>query len=240
VTVTVQPVPILSDNYAWLLRDGVSGAVAIVDPADAAGVFPVIEAAGRLDLILLTHHHPDHIAGVDEVRARYGCPVVGAAADAHRLPRLDQAVREGDTVRFGSTEAVVIDTPGHTRGHISYFFPKGAVLLSGDTLFSVGCGKLLEGTAEEMFSSLQKLAKLPDETLVACGHEYTESNIRFALSQEPENLALHARALEVKQLRSAKRPSVPSLLAQEKAVNPFLRAESARRLGEIRAAKDRF
>jgi hydroxyacylglutathione hydrolase len=240
VTVTVQPVPILSDNYAWLLRDDASGAVAIVDPADASGVFPAIEAAGRLDLILLTHHHPDHIAGVDEVRARYGCPVVGAAGDAHRLPRLDQAVREGDTVRFGSTEAVVIDTPGHTRGHISYFFPKGAVLLSGDTLFSVGCGKLLEGTAEEMFASLQKLAKLPDETLVACGHEYTESNIRFALSQEPENLALHARALEVKQLRNAKRPSVPSLLAQEKAVNPFLRAESAQRLGEIRAAKDRF
>jgi hydroxyacylglutathione hydrolase len=240
VTVTVQPVPILSDNYAWLLRDDASGAVAIVDPADAAGVFPAIEAAGRLDLILLTHHHPDHIAGVDEVRARYGCPVVGAAADAHRLPRLDQAVHEGDTVRFGSTEAVVIDTPGHTRGHISYFFPKGAVLLSGDTLFSVGCGKLLEGTAEEMFSSLQKLAKLPDETLVACGHEYTESNIRFALSQEPENLALHARALEVKQLRGAQRPSVPSLLAQEKAVNPFLRAASAQQLGEIRAAKDRF
>jgi hydroxyacylglutathione hydrolase len=240
VTVTVQPVPILSDNYAWLLRDDASGAVAIVDPADAAGVFPAIAVAGRLDLILLTHHHPDHIAGVDEVRARYGCPVVGAAADAHRLPRLDQAVKEGDTVRFGATEAVVIETPGHTRGHISYFFPKGAVLLSGDTLFSVGCGKLLEGTAEEMFASLRKLAKLPDETLVACGHEYTESNIRFALSQEPENLALHARALEVKQLRNAKRPSVPSLLAQEKAVNPFLRAASAQRLGEIRAAKDRF
>jgi len=240
VTVTVQPVPILSDNYAWLLRDDASGAVAIVDPADAAGVFPAIAAAGRLDLILLTHHHPDHIAGVDEVRARYGCPVVGAAADAHRLPRLDQAVKEGDTVRFGATEAVVIETPGHTRGHISYFFPKGAVLLSGDTLFSVGCGKLLEGTAEEMFASLRKLAKLPDETLVACGHEYTESNIRFALSQEPENLALHARALEVKQLRNAKRPSVPSLLAQEKAVNPFLRAASAQRLGDIRAAKDRF
>ncbi len=240
MTVTVQPVPILSDNYAWLLRDDASGAVAIVDPADAAGVFPAIAVAGRLDLILLTHHHPDHIAGVDEVRARYGCPVVGAAADAHRLPRLDQAVKEGDTVRFGATEAVVIETPGHTRGHISYFFPKGAVLLSGDTLFSVGCGKLLEGTAEEMFASLRKLAKLPDETLVACGHEYTESNIRFALSQEPENLALHARALEVKQLRNAKRPSVPSLLAQEKAVNPFLRAASAQRLGEIRAAKDRF
>jgi hydroxyacylglutathione hydrolase len=240
VTVTVQPVPILSDNYAWLLRDDASGAVAIVDPADAKGVFPAIEAAGRLDLILLTHHHADHVAGTDEVRARYGCPVVGAKADAGRLPRLDQAVVEGDTVRFGTTEAVVIETPGHTRGHIAYFFPKGAVLLSGDTLFSVGCGRLLEGTAEEMFSSLQKLAKLPDETLVACGHEYTESNIRFALMQEPENMALHARALEVKQLRGAGRASVPSLLAQERAVNPFLRAKDSNQLGEIRAAKDRF
>ena len=240
MTVTVQPVPILSDNYAWLLRDDVSGAVAIVDPADAKGVFPAIEAAGRLDLILLTHHHADHTAGTDEVRARYNCPVIGAKADAKRLPRLDQEVVEGDTVRFGSTEAVVIETPGHTRGHIAYFFPKGAVLLSGDTLFSVGCGRLLEGTAEEMFASLQKLSKLPDETLVACGHEYTESNIRFALTQEPENTALHTRALEVKPLRSAGRPSVPSLRAQERAVNPFLRAKDAKKLGEIRAAKDRF
>ena len=240
MTVTVQPVPILADNYAWLLRDDASGAVAIVDPADARGVFPAIEAAGRLDLILLTHHHADHTAGTDEVRARYGCPVVGAKADARRLPRLDQEVAEGDTVRFGSTEAVVIETPGHTRGHIAYFFPKGAVLLSGDTLFSVGCGRLLEGTADEMFASLQKLSRLPDETLVACGHEYTESNIRFALTQEPENVALHARALEVKQLRGAGRPSVPALLAQERAVNPFLHAKDAKALGEIRAAKDRF
>lgn len=240
MTVTVQPIPILSDNYAWLLRDDASGAVAVVDPADAAGVAPAIAAAGRLDLILLTHHHPDHVAGTDAVRARWNCPVAGARADAHRLPRLDQAVAERETVRLGSTECVVIETPGHTRGHVSYFFPKGAVLLSGDTLFSVGCGKLLEGTAEEMFASLRKLMALPDETLVACGHEYTDSNVRFALTIEPDNLALHARALEVKQLRGAGRPSVPSLLAQEKAVNPFLRAGSAARLAEIRAAKDRF
>jgi hydroxyacylglutathione hydrolase len=240
MTVTVQPVPILSDNYAWLLRDTTTGATAIVDPADAKGVFPAIEAAGRLDLILLTHHHPDHTAGTDEVRARYNCPVVGAAADAHRLPKLDIAVAEGDEVAFGSTAAVVIDTPGHTRGHIAYFFPKGAVLLCGDTLFSVGCGRLLEGTADEMFASLKKLSALPDETLVACGHEYTESNVRFALTVEPDNMALFARALEVKQLRSAGQPTVPSLLAQERATNLFLRAESAARLGEIRTAKDNF
>ncbi len=240
MTVTVQPVPILADNYAWLLRDEPSGAVAIVDPADAQGVFPALEAAGRLDLILLTHHHADHVAGTDTVRARYGCPVVGARSDSERLPRLDQAVAEGDTVKFGSTEAVVIETPGHTRGHVSYYFPKGGVLLCGDTLFSVGCGRLLEGSAHEMFASLKKLSALPDQTLVACGHEYTESNIRFALTMEPDNMALHGRALEVKQLRNAGRPSVPSLLAQEKAVNPFLRARNAQQLAELRAAKDRF
>ena len=238
--VTVQPVPILSDNYAWLLRETGSGAVAIVDPADAAGVFPAIEAAGRLDLILLTHHHADHTAGTDEVRARYGCPVVGARADAHRLPRLDIAVSEGDEVIFGNTRAIVLETPGHTRGHVAYFFPVGAVLLCGDTLFSVGCGRLLEGTAAEMFASLKKLSALPDETLVACGHEYTASNVQFALTVEPDNMALHGRALEVMQLRSAGQSTVPSMLAQERATNPFLRAPTVARLAEIRAAKDNF
>jgi len=240
MTVTVQPVPLFQDNYAWLLRDTVSGAVAIVDPADAAGVAPALQAAGRLDLILLTHHHPDHVLGTDEVRATWHCPVVGAAADAHRLPKLDQAVREGDLITFGSTQAVVIEVPGHTIGHVAYFFPKGNVLLCGDTLFSVGCGRLLEGTAEQMFSSLKKLSALPDDTLVACGHEYTQSNIQFALTVEPENMELQMRALEVMQLRSAGRPSVPSMLAQERATNPFLRAETAARLGEIRTAKDNF
>jgi hydroxyacylglutathione hydrolase len=240
MSVTVQPVPLFTDNYAWLLRDTTTGAIAIVDPADAAGVAPALEAAGRLDLILLTHHHPDHVFGTDEVRARWHCPVVGAAADAHRLPKLDIAVHEGDLVKFGAAEARVLEVPGHTRGHIAYFFPDGAVLLSGDTLFSVGCGKLLEGTADEMFASLQKLNTLPDHTLVACGHEYTESNVRFALTIEPENMALHARALEVMQLRSSGRPTVPSILAQERATNPFLRATTATRLKEIRTAKDSF
>jgi len=240
MTVSVQAVPILSDNYAWLLRESASGAVAIADPADADAVMPAIETAGRLDLILLTHHHPDHVAGADAVRARWGAKIVGAAADAHRLPRLDISVREGDIVPFGAASARVIDTPGHTRGHIAYFFAEGAVLLCGDTMFSVGCGRLLEGTADEMFASLRKLAALPDETQVACGHEYTESNVRFALTLEPDNFALQSRALEVKQLRSAGQPTVPSLMVQERATNPFLRAGSATRLGEIREAKDRF
>src|SRR5215469_14483809 len=201
MTVTAQPVPILSDNYAWLLRDSGTGAVAIVDPADAEPIIAALEkAGGRLDLILLTHHHSDHIAGVDEVRARFaGAKVVGAAADAHRLPRLDQAVKEGDAVTFGSASARVIETPGHTRGQINYFFADGEILLSGDTLFSLGCGRLSEGTLVEMFSSLRKLAALPGNTKLCCGHEYTESNARFALSVDPDNTAQKARTEDAHQ-----------------------------------------
>jgi hydroxyacylglutathione hydrolase len=241
VSVSVQSVPMFSDNYAWLLRDSASGAVGIVDPADAGKVCVAIDAAGgRLDTIFLTHHHADHVAGTDEVRARYGAKVVGASADAHRLPRLDQAVAEGDSVAFGTTEARVIETPGHTRGHIAFFFPQGDLLFCGDTLFSLGCGRLLEGTAEEMFASLAKLAALPADTAVFCGHEYTQSNARFALTVEPDNAALRARAAEVRRLREDSANTVPSRLKEELAANPFLRASTASRLGEIRAAKDRF
>ena len=241
MSVSVQAVPMFSDNYAWLLRESGSGAVGIVDPADAQAAINAVEAAGgRLDVIFLTHHHADHVAGTDEVRARYGCTVVGAAADAHRLPRLDVAVVEGDYVPFGGATAAVIDTPGHTRGHVAFFIADGGVLLCGDTLFSLGCGRLLEGTPGEMFASLAKLAKLPGETLVCCGHEYTQSNARFAVTVEPDNTALAARAAEVARLRGAGQATVPSRLADELAENPFLRAPDARRLAEIRAAKDSF
>jgi hydroxyacylglutathione hydrolase len=241
MTVTASPVPILKDNYAWLLRDSGTGATAIVDPADAEPVIEAIEkAGGRLDMILLTHHHADHTAGTDEVRARFKCPVVGAAADLHRLPKLDEAVREGDTIRLGDAAATVIDTPGHTRGQINFFFADGAVLLSGDTLFSLGCGRLIEGTAQEMFDSLRKLAALPPETAVCCGHEYTESNARFALAVDPGNKALHDFAAKVEQLRAAGQPSVPSRLGDELKVNPFLLAPDATSFATLRAKKDKF
>jgi hydroxyacylglutathione hydrolase len=241
MTVHAQPVPILSDNYAWLLTEDSSGAVAIVDPADADACIAAIEQAGRrLDLILLTHHHADHVAGTDAVRARFGCEVVGAAADAYRLPRLDRAVREGDTVPFGAARADVIETPGHTVGHISFYFADGGILICGDTLFSLGCGRLLEGTAADMFASLRKLAALPASTLVCCGHEYTQSNARFALSADPGNAALQARAADVAAARAAGRPTVPATLGGELAANPFMRAQDASALGELRARKDRF
>ena len=241
MTVTAQAIPILSDNYAWLVRDDQSGFTAIVDPAEEAPIVTAIEAAGgRLDAIILTHHHDDHIAAVEPIRARYGAKVIGAAADAKRLPKLDQAVREGDIVQLGSASARVIDTPGHTVGHISYFIEPGAVLLCGDTLFSLGCGKLLEGTAADMFGSLQKLAKLPPEAIVCCGHEYTQSNARFAVTEEPDNAALRDRAAEVTRLRDVGQATVPSRLGGELVQNPFLHATDAATLGAIRTRKDRF
>ena len=242
MSISATPVPNLSDNYAWLLRDSATGATAIVDPAEPAPIVAAIEAAGgRLDTILITHHHNDHVAGVDAVRARYpGARVVGAAADAHRLPRLDVAVNEGDAVALGNSTGRVIATPGHADGHISYHFPDGGVLICADTLFSLGCGKLLEGTAAEMFASLRKLAALPPETWVCCGHEYTQSNARFALHADPDNVALRARATEVDRQRADGLPTVPTRLAQELATNPFLRAPDVAALTALRSAKDNF
>lgn len=241
MSITARPVPILSDNYAWLLRDAASGATAIVDPAEAAPIEAAIDrAGGRLDLILLTHHHQDHVGATEPIRARYGARVVGAAADAHRLPRLDRQLAEGDTIQLGASTARVIATPGHTSGHIAYFFADGAVLCCGDTLFSLGCGRLLEGTPEQMFASLAKLAALPPDTLVCCGHEYTASNARFARHAMPDNAALAARAEEVQRLRAAGKPTVPSRLGDELAENPFLLAPDVVTFASLRAQKDRF
>ncbi|CAH2600294.1 Hydroxyacylglutathione hydrolase [Rhodovastum atsumiense] len=239
--ITAQPVPLLQDNYAWLLRDAATGSTAIVDPAEPAPVAAAIEAAGgRLDLILLTHHHGDHVAATDEIRARTGARVVGARADAHRLPKLDIEVAEGDVVALGESRGHVIGTPGHTRGQVAFHFPEGGVLICGDTLFSLGCGRLFEGTAEDMFASLRKLAALPPETLVCCGHEYTEGNARFALHVDPANAALLAYADKVRALRAQGRPSVPSTLAEELAANPFLRAPDVATFADLRARKDKF
>jgi hydroxyacylglutathione hydrolase len=241
MTVTVQAVPCLSDNYAWMLRDTATGTVAICDPGEAAPIIAALDAAGgRCDLIILTHHHGDHVNGVDEVRARYGAKVIGAQADVKRLPALDHSVIPGDTIRVGETEAQVIDSPGHTLGHVAFYFADGDVLLCGDTLFSLGCGRLLEGTAADMFKALSLLKPLPPQTLVCAGHEYTESNARFALTVEPENEALRRKADAVFAARAAGQPTLPVALGEEMQTNPFLRAPTVERLAEIRTAKDNF
>jgi hydroxyacylglutathione hydrolase len=241
VTVTATAIPMLSDNYAWLLQDSATGKTAIVDPAEADPAIAAVEAAGgTLDYIFITHHHADHIDGVPALVDKYHSKVIGNAADSHRLPKLDIAVHEGDLVDFGAAKARVIDTPGHTLGHISYFIADGGILLPGDTLFSLGCGRLFEGTAEDMYRSLRKFSDLPDATLVCGGHEYTASNAKFALHIDPENAALKTRAGEITALREAGRPTLPISLGTERATNPFLRALDAEALGTIRKAKDNF
>jgi hydroxyacylglutathione hydrolase len=237
----IVPVPALADNYVWLLRDAATGAVAVVDPGEAAPVEAALAERGwEPAVILLTHHHGDHVGGVAALKAAHGAAVIGAAADTHRLPALDRAVSPGDTVAVGECRAVVIGTPGHTRGHLAYHFAEAGVLACGDTLFSLGCGRMFEGSAEAFFAALQRLAALPDATLVLCGHEYTQSNARFARTVEPDNEALRARAAEVEVLRAAGRPTVPVALGAEKAANPFLRARDAAHFARLRAAKDSF
>jgi hydroxyacylglutathione hydrolase len=240
-TLELTAIPCLSDNYAWLLRDAGTGTVAVVDPGEAEPVEQALAARGLgLDLILITHHHGDHVGGVAALKAAHGAAVLGPAADAHRLPVLDRALKEGDRIAVGGATAVVIDTPGHTRGHIAFHFPAEELLLCGDTLFSLGCGRLLEGTPAEMFTSLRKFAALPPETRIACGHEYTLSNARFALSVDPGNAALKARAAQAEADRAAGEPTLPALLGDELAANPFLRAADVATLAKLRAAKDDF
>ncbi len=226
MTLEIVPVACLRDNYAYLMRDGGAGTVTLVDAPEAAPIAAELERRGwGCDAILITHHHDDHIAGVDALRARFKAQVIGAAADRHRLPRLDLAVAEGDVVGTGAAHARVIEVPGHTRGHVAYHVAAGAALFSADSLMVMGCGRLLEGTADEMWASLHKLGGLPDATLVYSGHEYALSNLRFALSVDPGNAALRERAAAIEALRAEGRPSVPARLGVERATNPFLRPD---------------
>lgn len=248
-------VPCLSDNYAYLLRDAATGAVGLVDAPEAAAIEAALKGKGwALDLILITHHHGDHIDGVEALRERYGAKVVGAAADRRRLPRLDIAVAEGDEVAVGESVASVLEVPGHTLGHVAYWFAADRALFSADSLMVMGCGRLFEGTPEQMWGSLAKMAALPDDTLLYSGHEYAESNTRFALSVDGENAALRARARDIAALRQMVAATVPARLDLEKATNPFLRVtddEFKARLGlgglpdaqvfaEVRRRKDSF
>ncbi|MDD9743601.1 MULTISPECIES: hydroxyacylglutathione hydrolase [Marinovum] len=217
-------IPCLSDNYAYLVHDDKSGETAVFDVPEAGPILETLEARGwRLSHVFLTHHHPDHVQGTADLLAKAPARVIGAAADAHRLPSLDQQVGQGDVVPLGGESVEVIEVPGHTTGHVAYHLPTSAILVTMDSLMHLGCGRLFEGTAAQMFDSLGRMAVLPPETIVCSGHEYAETNVRFALTIEPENSRLISRRDEIAAARAAGRATVPTPLALELETNPFLR-----------------
>ncbi|GIX12746.1 MAG: hydroxyacylglutathione hydrolase [Paracoccaceae bacterium] len=233
MSLEVVTIPCLKDNYAFLARDGATGTVALVDAPEAGPIEAALAERGwKLDLILITHHHADHIDGVEPLRRNHGAQVWGAAADAHRLPPLDRQLAAGDAVAIGESTGTVLAVPGHTLGHIAFHFPADRVAFTADSLMAAGCGRVFEGTHAQMWHSLSQFLDMDPQTRICSGHEYTEANIRFALTIEPENEALQARARKVAQRRARGEPTVPSLLAGELATNPFLRA----RLPEVKAA----
>jgi hydroxyacylglutathione hydrolase len=254
-TLEIEQIPVLSDNYVYLIHEPAAGATAVVDPAVAGPVLERLAARGwKLDWILSTHHHADHTGGNLELKKETGCKIAGPKADAARIPGIDHQLAEGDTFKLGEAEAKVFETPGHTSGHISFWFEDARALFCADTLFSLGCGRLFEGTPALMWRSLSKFASMPDDAVVWCGHEYTQSNARFALTVDPDNPDLRKRAEEVERLRAEGRPTVPTTLGLERRTNPFLRpndpairktlgmesASDVEVFAEIRKRKDRF
>ncbi|MCC5993387.1 MAG: hydroxyacylglutathione hydrolase [Rhodobacteraceae bacterium] len=222
-------VPCLQDNYAYLLHDEETGATAVVDVPDAAPIQAALAQKGwQLSDILITHHHHDHIGGVEALRAETGARVWGAAADAHRLPPLDLALAQGDRVEIGSEAGRVLEVPGHTVGHIAFHFPDSKLAFTADSLMALGCGRLFEGSAEQMWDSLCKLMALPDDTLICSGHDYSSGNAAFAQSVDADNPDLRARIKGFDDARAAGQPMAQASLALEKATNPFLRAGDAR------------
>jgi hydroxyacylglutathione hydrolase len=241
MAIEVVRIPALSDNYIWLAHDAASGETIVVDPAVADPVLDAAAARGwTISAIWNTHWHPDHTGGNAAIKAATGCTVIAPAAEAAKIPTADRLVAEGDTVTLGAFQAEVIDVPAHTAGHIAYHLPEGRLVFVGDTLFAMGCGRLFEGTAAQMFANMQRLAALPGDTTVYCAHEYTQSNGRYALVAEPDNRALSERMAEVDAMRAQGLPTVPTTIALERATNPFMRAASAEQLAKRRAAKDSF
>lgn len=239
-------IPVLTDNYVWLVHEAAFGETMVVDPSVAEPVLAEAEARGwRITQIWNTHWHPDHTGGNAAIKAAAKetggvCTVTGPAAEAARIPTLDVQVAEGDVVRLGDVEAVVIEIPAHTAGHIAYHLPGESAAFVGDTLFAMGCGRLFEGTAEQMFANMRKLEALPGETAVYCGHEYTQANGRYALAAEPMNQAIRARMTQVDAARGRGEATVPTTIGEERATNPFMRATTVEQLAERRAAKDVF
>ena len=241
MTLEVIRIPALNDNYIWLVHEATSGATMVVDPATAPPV--LAEAAARgwtITDIWNTHWHPDHTGGNAAIKAATGCTITGPAAEAAKIPTLDRTVSGGDRVRLGNYEALVIDVPAHTAGHIAFHFAEAQAAFVGDTLFAMGCGRLFEGTAEQMFAAMRAFEALPDPTRVYCGHEYTQSNGRYALSVEPGNAAIVARLVDIDAMRARGEATVPTTIGEEKATNPFMRAASVAELAARRVAKDNF
>jgi hydroxyacylglutathione hydrolase len=239
MAIEVVRIPVLSDNYVWLVRESESNEVMVVDPAVAA---PVLAKAAELGWTITqiwnTHWHPDHTGGNAEIKAATGCLITGPEAEYARIPTLDMQVKGGDTVMLGAALAKVIDVPAHTAGHIAFHFADDKAAFVGDTLFAMGCGRLFEGTPDQMYANMRKLEKLGDDTAIYCAHEYTLSNGRFALTVEPENAALVQRMAEVKDMRERGEATVPTTIALERATNPFMRARTVEELATRRAAKD--
>lgn len=224
---TILELPVLNDNYIYLIHDPVSSETAAVDPAVAQPILDVLEQKSwRLTTILNTHHHSDHVGGNLELKQKTGCTVIAALSDQHRIPGFDRGVVDGDVITLGKHAAKVISTPGHTSGHVVYHFAEDNTLFCGDTLFVMGCGRLFEGTADQMWHSFQKLKALPASTQIYCAHEYTQANGRFAVTVEPENGQLRQRMEVIDQLRAKRLPTVPSTIEQELATNPFFREDS--------------
>ncbi|MDX2101323.1 MAG: hydroxyacylglutathione hydrolase [Alphaproteobacteria bacterium] len=226
MTLDVSLIPMLQDNYGHLIVEPETGTVGVVDPPEAPPVLAALAERGLgLDWILITHHHGDHIGGIPGLTAATGARVVGPRADQARVPGLTLALGDGERFAFGATSAVVMDVPGHTRGHIAFWFDRDQAVFAGDTLFSLGCGRMFEGTPQQMWHSLARLRALPGETRMFCAHEYTASNGRFAATIEPDNADLRQRLRDVADLRAAGQPTLPTTIAQECRTNPFLRVD---------------
>ena len=237
---TVVPVPVLNDNYVWLIHDEDSGETAAIDPSVGPPVLEAAEARGwRLTQVLNTHWHPDHTGGNQAIHEATGAAVTGPE-EVRRVYPPDRIVAEGDKVRVGAHEAAVWAIPAHTAGHVALYFEGAGMVFVGDTLFAMGCGRLFEGTADEMHANLQRLAALPGETKVYCGHEYTLANARFAVTVEPDNAALVRRLAEVESMRERGEVTLPTTIEKERATNPFMRAGSVEEFARLRALKDSF
>jgi len=241
MTLQIHMFPCLNDNYGFLIHNPDTGETACIDTPEVDKIVLALEEKGwTLTHIWNTHHHWDHAGGNEDLKKLFGVKIFGCEADKARLPGLDQGFNHGDTFSFGGHEVQVFETPGHTIGHIIYYIPSAKAAFVGDTIFALGCGRLFEGTPQQMFDSMAIIAKLPDDTSLYCAHEYTLSNGRFALTVEPDNQALIDYMEEATAKRENDIPTVPTTVAAEKAANPFMRARDGAHLGEIRSAKDNF